>query len=51
MGGQALPSKFAIVAVGQNGVYDMTKHEYASKKEMEKAIGIFARQGLKVVVK
>jgi hypothetical protein len=49
--GQALPSKFAIVAVGQNGIYDMTKHEYVSKRMMEKAIGRFARQGLKVVVK
>jgi len=51
MGGQALSSKFAIVAVGKNGVYEMTKHEYASKRAMEKAIGRFARKGLKVVVK
>ena len=49
--GQALPSKFAIIAVGKNGVYDMTHHEYASKRVMEKAIGRFARKGLKVVVK
>jgi hypothetical protein len=49
--GQALPSKFAIVAVGKNGIYDMRKYEYASKKAMEKAIGRFARKGLKVVVK
>ena len=49
--GQALSSKFAIVAVGKNGIYDMRKHEYASKRAMEKAIGRFARKGLKVVVK
>jgi hypothetical protein len=29
----------------------MTKHEYVSKRMMEKAIGRFARKGLKVVVK
>jgi hypothetical protein len=29
----------------------MRKYEYASKKAMEKAIGRFARKGLKVVVK
>lgn len=50
-GGQALRSKFAIVAVGQNGVYEMTSYEYASKRALENAIGKFARKGLKVVVK
>lgn len=51
MGGQALRSKWAIVAVGNNSKYEMTKHEYASKRAMDKAILEFAQKGLKVVLK